>query len=193
MEKHLPRSPLATPWTWILAVRAARKAFESGAWSKMRPTDRKKLLLAFADRLEAHLGELALLDCLEAGKPIGDCVNGDMPDTVHCIRWHAETIDKLYDRVAPTAADNLALILREPVGVVGAVIPWNFPAQMAAWKIGPALAAGNSVVLKPAEQTSLRRCGWRNWPPRQASCRCVQRGPRFGRNRRAGDRPSSGY
>ena len=138
-----------------LAVGVARKAFESGAWSKMRPADRKKVLLAFADRLEAQLGELALLDCLEAGKPISDCVNGDMPDTVHCIRWHAETIDKLYDRVAPTAAENLALILREPVGVVGAVIPWNFPAQMAAWKIGPALAAGNSVVLKPAEQTSL--------------------------------------
>jgi gamma-glutamyl-gamma-aminobutyraldehyde dehydrogenase len=138
-----------------LAVRAARMVFESGAWSKMRPADRKKLLLAFADRLEAQLGELALLDCLEAGKPISDCINGDMPDTVHCIRWHAETIDKLYDRVAPTAAENLALIIREPVGVVGAVIPWNFPAQMAAWKVGPALAAGNSVVLKPAEQTSL--------------------------------------
>ncbi len=138
-----------------LAVAAARKTFESGALSKMRPADRKKLLLAFADRLETHLGELALLDCLEAGKPISDCVNGDMPDTVHCIRWHAETIDKLYDRVAPTAAENLALILREPVGVVGAVIPWNFPAQMAAWKIGPALAAGNCMILKPAEQASL--------------------------------------
>ena len=138
-----------------LAVRSARKAFESGVWSKMRPVDRKKTLLAFADRLEAHADEIALLDSLEAGKPISDCVNGDIPDTIHCIRWHAELIDKLYDRIAPAPAENLALILREPVGVVGAVIPWNFPAQMAAWKIGPALAAGNSVVLKPAELTSL--------------------------------------
>ncbi len=121
----------------------------------MRPVDRKKTLLAFADRLEAHADEIALLDSLEAGKPIGDCVNGDIPDTIHCIRWHAELIDKLCDRIAPAPAKNLALILREPVGVVGAVIPWNFPAQMAAWKIGPALAAGNSVVLKPAELTSL--------------------------------------
>ena len=137
------------------AVKAARKAFHSGAWSKMKPADRKKTLLQFADLVEANSGELALLDCLEAGKPIQDCVSIDLPDTVHCLRWHAETIDKLYDRVSPTGPENLALILREPVGVVGCVVPWNFPAQMVAWKVGPALAAGNSVVLKPAEQTSL--------------------------------------
>ncbi len=137
------------------AVKAARRAFEAGNWSRMKPADRKKTLLAFADLLETHVGELALLDCLEAGKPITDCATLDLPDTVQCIRWHAETIDKLYDRVSPTGPENLALILREPVGVVGCVVPWNFPAQMAAWKIGPALAAGNSVVLKPAEQTSL--------------------------------------
>ena len=88
-----------------LAVRSARKSFESGAWSKMRPVDRKKTLLAFADRLEAHAGEIALLDSLEAGKPISDCVNGDIPDTIHCIRWHAELIDKLYDRVAPAGRE----------------------------------------------------------------------------------------
>lgn len=137
------------------AVKAARKAFEEGAWSRSKPADRKKVLLAFADRLEAHAGEIALLDSLEAGKPISDCAGGDIPDTIHCIRWHAELIDKLYDQVAPAPVENLALIVREPVGVVGAVVPWNFPAQMAAWKIGPALAAGNSVVLKPAELTSL--------------------------------------
>jgi len=138
-----------------LAVKSARKAFESGVWSRMKPGDRKKVLLKWADLLEAHAGELALLDTLEAGKPISDCATIDIPDTIHCIRWHAELIDKLYRHVAPTGPENLALILREPIGVVGCVIPWNFPAQMAAWKLGPALAAGNSVVLKPSELTSL--------------------------------------
>jgi len=137
------------------AVKAARRAFESGVWARQKPADRKKVLLQFADRLEACAGELALLDTLEAGKPIADCATMDIPDTIACLRWHAEAIDKLYQHVAPTGPDNLALILREPVGVVGCVVPWNFPAQMAAWKIGPALAAGNSVVLKPAELTSL--------------------------------------
>ncbi|MCL4205239.1 MAG: aldehyde dehydrogenase [Pirellulaceae bacterium] len=137
------------------AVQAARKAFESGVWSRQTPADRKRVLLKFADLLEANLGELALLDTLEAGKPIGDCATMDLPDTIHCIRWHAEAIDKLYHHVSPTGPENLGLILREPVGVVGCVVPWNFPAQMAAWKIGPALATGNSIVLKPAELTSL--------------------------------------
>ncbi len=137
------------------AVKAARKAFESGVWSRMKPADRKKVLLKFADLVEANAGEIALLYCLEAGKPISDCVNTDIPDTLHCLRWHAEAIDKLYDRISPTGPENLGLIIREPVGVVGCVVPWNFPAQMVAWKIGPALATGNSVVLKPAEQTSL--------------------------------------
>jgi gamma-glutamyl-gamma-aminobutyraldehyde dehydrogenase len=138
-----------------LAVRAARRAYESGAWSRMSPLNRKKVLLKFADLIDANASEIALLDCLEAGKPIQDCYNIDAPETAHCIRWHAEATDKLYDRVSPTGPENLGLILREPVGVVGAVVPWNFPAQMAAWKIAPALATGNSVILKPAEQTSL--------------------------------------
>ena len=106
------------------AVAAARRSFESGAWSRMKPADRKKILLKFASLVEANAGEIALLDALNAGKPIVDCVNIDMPDTVNCLAWHAELIDKLYERTAPTA-----------------------------WKIGPALAAGNSVVLKPAKQT----------------------------------------
>ncbi|MBM4155435.1 MAG: aldehyde dehydrogenase [Lentisphaerae bacterium] len=137
------------------AVRAARKAFDSGVWSRLKPGERKRVLLKWADLLETHALELALLDTLEAGKPIGDCATMDIPDTIHCIRWHAEATDKLYDHVSPTGPENLALIVREPVGVVGCVIPWNFPAQMAAWKLGPALATGNSVVLKPAELTSL--------------------------------------
>ena len=137
------------------AVRAARTAFEKGTWSRMSPADRKRILLRLADLVEKYDWELALLDCLEAGKPIRDCATIDLPDTVKCLRWHAEAVDKLYDRVAPTGPENVALIVREPVGVVGAVIPWNFPVQMAAWKLAPALAGGNSVVLKPAEQTSL--------------------------------------
>ena len=135
------------------AVSAARKAFESGVWSRMKPSDRKKILLKFASLIEANAGEIALLDALNAGKPIIDCVNIDMPDTVHCLAWHAELIDKLYERTAPTGIDNPTMIVREPIGIVGMIVPWNFPVQMAAWKIGPALAAGNSVVLKPAKQT----------------------------------------
>ncbi len=137
------------------AVASARRAFESGVWSRCKPSERKRILLKFAELIEQHLAELALTDALEAGKPIKDCLNIDLPDTVDCIRWHAEACDKLYDHISPSGAGNLGLIRREPVGVVGAVIPWNFPALMAAWKLGPALAAGNSVVLKPAELTSL--------------------------------------
>jgi len=137
------------------AVKAARKAFESGVWSRMKPADRKHILLKYVELLDANAMEIALLDSLDAGKPICDCVGIDIPDTIHCIRWHAELIDKLYDRVSPTGPENVALIVREPMGVIGMLVPWNFPAQMAAWKIGPALAAGNSIVLKPARQTSL--------------------------------------
>jgi gamma-glutamyl-gamma-aminobutyraldehyde dehydrogenase len=135
------------------AVAAARRSFESGAWSRMKPADRKKILLKFASLVEANAGEIALLDALNAGKPIVDCVNIDMPDTVNCLAWHAELIDKLYERTAPTSIENPTMIVREPIGVVGMIVPWNFPVQMTAWKIGPALAAGNSVVLKPAKQT----------------------------------------
>ena len=135
------------------AVAAARRAFESGVWSRMKPAERKKILLKFVALIEAHAGEIALMDALNAGKPLFDCVNIDMPDTVHCLQWHAELIDKLYERMAPTGIENPAMIVREPIGVVGMIVPWNFPVQMTAWKIGPALAAGNSIVLKPAKQT----------------------------------------
>jgi 4-(gamma-glutamylamino)butanal dehydrogenase len=137
------------------AVRAARRAFDDGRWSRRSPAERKAVLLRFADVLEANLEELAMLDSLEAGKPITDCREVDVPDTVRTFRWFAEAIDKIFDSVAPTGHDALGLIVREPIGVVGAVLPWNFPLLMAAWKAAPALAAGNSVIIKPAELTSL--------------------------------------
>jgi gamma-glutamyl-gamma-aminobutyraldehyde dehydrogenase len=137
------------------AVKAARRAFAKGAWAKRSPAERKQVLLNLANLLEKNLGELALLDCLDAGKPITDCLTMDAPDTVNCFRWHAEAIDKDYERVAPTGPGNVAMIVREPLGVVGAILPWNFPIQMAAWKLGPILGTGNSVVVKPARQTSL--------------------------------------
>jgi gamma-glutamyl-gamma-aminobutyraldehyde dehydrogenase len=137
------------------AVRAARASASSGVWSRMSPGDRKRVLGRFADLIDEHRVELALVESLDAGKPISDCLDLDIPETAACIRWHAEAIDKVYDQVAPTPDDILAMIVREPVGVVGAVIPWNYPAQMAAWKLGPALATGNTVVIKPASHTSL--------------------------------------
>jgi len=138
-----------------LAVKAARGSFARGDWSRRPPGERKQVLLRLADLLEKNLAEMALLDCLDAGKPITDCLTMDAPDTVHCIRWHAEAIDKEYDRIAPTGPGNVAMIVREPLGVIGAILPWNFPLQMGAWKLGPILATGNSVIVKPARQTSL--------------------------------------
>lgn len=138
-----------------LAVRAAREAFESGVWSGLAPAERKAIMLRFADLIEEHALELAVLETLEAGKPIGECFNVDIPDTANTIRWHAEAADKLHDAVTPTDKSVLSIVKREPIGVVGAVLPWNFPAMMAGWKLGPALATGNSVILKPAELTSL--------------------------------------
>ena len=111
--------------------------------------------MAWADLIESNARELGLVETIDAGKPISDTVGLDMPETAACIRWHAEAIDKLYGQVAPAPEGVVATITREPVGVVGAVVPWNYPAQMAAWKLGPALATGNSVVIKPASTTSL--------------------------------------
>lgn len=138
-----------------IAVAAARHAFEAGHWSRMAPRARKKILLRFADLLEQHTEELALLEVLDTGKPISDARSVDLPDSIETLRWHAEAIDKMYDKVSPTAPDVVSMIIREPIGVVGAVLPWNFPLFVAMWKFAPALAGGNSVVLKPAEQTSL--------------------------------------
>jgi acyl-CoA reductase-like NAD-dependent aldehyde dehydrogenase len=137
------------------AVAAARRAFESGSWSRMAPAKRKRILQRFAERLREQADELALLETLDMGKPISDAASIDIPAVVGCTARYAEAIDKVYDEVAPTSQSALALICREPLGVIGAVVPWNFPLLMAAWKIGPALATGNSMVLKPAEQSPL--------------------------------------
>ncbi|HXR20684.1 MAG TPA: aldehyde dehydrogenase [Steroidobacteraceae bacterium] len=138
-----------------LAVAAARESFERREWADQPPAARKRVLLRFAELIEAATAELALLETLDVGKPIRDSLSVDVPATVRCLRWYAEAIDKRYDEVAPTGADTLALVTREPVGVVGAIVPWNFPMLMAAWKIAPVLAAGNSLVLKPSEKSPL--------------------------------------
>jgi 4-guanidinobutyraldehyde dehydrogenase / NAD-dependent aldehyde dehydrogenase len=138
-----------------LAVIAARRAFERGSWSRQPPRERKRVLLRFAELLLEHRDELALLETLDMGKPISDSLAVDIPSSARCIAWYAEAIDKIYDEVAPTGHDALALITREPIGVVAAIVPWNFPLIMAAWKIGPALAAGNSFILKPSEKSPL--------------------------------------
>lgn len=135
------------------AVRNARQVFEAGIWSQRSPAERKQVLLRLADLLMSHREELALLDSLNMGKPVMDAYNIDVPGAAGVFRWYAEAIDKLYDQVAPSAPNVLATITREALGVVAAVVPWNFPLDMAAWKLAPALAAGNSVILKPAEQS----------------------------------------
>ncbi len=137
------------------AVAAARRAADDGRWSRVSPGDRKRILARWADRIEADARDLGLVETLDAGKPVTDTIGLDVPETAGCIRWHAEATDKLYGQVAPSPEGTVATITREPVGVVGAVIPWNYPAQMAAWKLGPALATGNTVVIKPASTTSL--------------------------------------
>ncbi|QCI12949.1 aldehyde dehydrogenase [Pseudomonas putida] len=136
-----------------LAVASARRAFEQGPWPRMAPAERKKVLLRLAELIMANREELALLDSLNMGKPVMDAYNIDVPGSAHVFAWYGEALDKLYDQVAPTAANALATITREALGVIAAVVPWNFPLDMAAWKLAPALAAGNSVVLKPAEQS----------------------------------------
>jgi 4-guanidinobutyraldehyde dehydrogenase / NAD-dependent aldehyde dehydrogenase len=137
------------------AVASARAAFRKGSWANLAPKNRKQVLQRFADVIEQHGEELALLETLDMGKPIRDSLSIDIPASANCIRWYAEAIDKIYGEVAPTASDALALITREPMGIVGAIVPWNFPLLMAAWKIGPVLAAGNSLVLKPSEKSPL--------------------------------------
>lgn len=137
------------------AVASARAAFEDGRWSRRTPTQRKEVLLRLAALIRDNLDALALTDTLDMGKPISETVNVDVPGAAHYFQWHAEALDKLYDEVAPTGGRDLALIRRVPLGVIGAVVPWNFPLDMATWKLAPALATGNSVVLKPAEQSPL--------------------------------------
>jgi len=138
-----------------LAVASARKSFEAGGWSRRAPAARKKVLLRFAELIRKHREELALTETMDMGKPISDSMKIDIPAAANSIAWYAEAVDKVYDEVAPTGHESLALITREPSGVVGAIVPWNFPLLMASWKLGPALATGNSVVLKPSEKSPL--------------------------------------
>ena len=137
------------------AVRAARRAFDAADWSMADPAERKRVLLRLAELIREHAEELALLDSLDMGKPVEDALGVDVPGAAGIFQWYAEAADKLYDEIAPTGADDLAMVTREPLGVVGAVVPWNFPLDIATWKVAPALVAGNSVVLKPAEQSPL--------------------------------------
>lgn len=138
-----------------LAVEAARTSFESGVWSQRSPSERKAVLLKLADLLEQHKDEFALLDTLDMGKSISETSGFDIPSTIDCWRWTAEAVDKVYGEIAPTGHDSLALLTREPIGVIAAIVPWNYPLMMASWKLAPALAAGNSVVLKPSEKSPL--------------------------------------
>ncbi len=137
------------------AVKSGRKAFEDGRWSAKAPAERKKLLQDFARLIRLNADELALIETLDMGKPIADSTSIDIPAVADCFDWYAEAIDKIYDEIAPTAPSALALIRRQPLGVVAAVVPWNFPLLMAAWKLAPALATGNSIILKPSERSSL--------------------------------------
>ena len=137
------------------AVQKARESFDQGHWRSLSPANRKAVLIKLAKLIVRNRHELAVMESLDSGKPISDCATVDIPETVQTILWHAEAVDKIYDQTAPTGEDAIAMIVREPIGVVAAVLPWNFPLLMLAWKIAPALAAGNSVIVKPAEQTSL--------------------------------------
>lgn len=137
------------------AVKAARKAFDSGKWSEASPAKRKAVLLKLAQLVRENSDELALLETLDMGKPVMQAKNVDMNGVANNFQWFGEAIDKMYDEIAPTDRSGLGLITREPMGVVGAVVPWNFPLMMSAWKLAPMLATGNSVILKPAEQSPL--------------------------------------
>ncbi|MEM7290847.1 MAG: aldehyde dehydrogenase family protein, partial [Pseudomonadota bacterium] len=138
-----------------LAVQKAREAFDQGHWSKLHPSERKDVLIRMCKLMTRRGRELVVLESIESGKPVADIEQIDLPETIHCIKWHAEAVDKIYDQTGPNGDDAISMIVREPIGVVAAILPWNFPMLMMAWKIGPALAAGCSVIVKPAEQTSM--------------------------------------
>jgi gamma-glutamyl-gamma-aminobutyraldehyde dehydrogenase len=146
------------------AVKAARAAFESGAWSELAPLARGKILKRFAALIREHGDELALLETLDMGKPIGDSTTVDVPGAAYCVEWFAEAIDKIGGEVAPVDPKLVGLVTREAIGVVAAVVPWNFPILMASWKFGPALAAGNAVIVKPSEKSRSPPSVWPSWP-----------------------------
>ncbi|MFT4132958.1 aldehyde dehydrogenase [Labrys sp. (in: a-proteobacteria)] len=138
-----------------LAVEKARQVFEAGTWSRAHPSERKGVLKRFVKLLRDNAHELAVIETLESGKPIFDVETIDIPEAVHCLEWHAEAADKVYGQTSPSGDNVVSMIVRQPLGVVACVLPWNFPILMLAWKIGPALATGNSVIVKPAEQTNM--------------------------------------
>ena len=138
-----------------IAVSSARKVFEKGHWSNMAPGQRKKILLKFSQLIERDRLELSLLDTIDMGKTINDTYNADLPTSIDNIEWYSEIIDKLFDDISPSSKEYMGLITKEPIGVVAAIVPWNYPLWMAIWKIAPALITGNSVILKPAEQSPM--------------------------------------
>ncbi|MFD7379501.1 aldehyde dehydrogenase family protein [Streptomyces mirabilis] len=145
--------PAASADDVVKAAERARQVFDAGVWSRLRVRERAAVLLRMADLMERDAEILARLDSEDAGKPITECRTGDVPGAIESIRWFAEAADKVFGRVAPSGPDGLGLMSREPVGVVAAVLPWNYPLATTAWKVGPALAAGNCLLVKPAEAT----------------------------------------
>jgi len=137
------------------AVTAARRAFEDGRWRNLHYRDKKRILFALADLMERDAETLAVLESLDVGKPIKDALNIDIPGAIRTLRYYAEALDKIYGEVGPATSDRFSFTVHEPLGVIGAIVPWNFPLLMAMWKVAPALAMGNSIVLKPAEQSPL--------------------------------------
>ena len=138
-----------------LAVAAARRAFDDGRWRNLHYRDKKQTLFALADLMERDAETLAVLESLDVGKPIKDALAIDIPQAIRTLRYYAEALDKVYGEVGPGTSDRFSFAVHEPLGVVGAIVPWNFPLHMAMWKVAPALAMGNSVVLKPAEQSPM--------------------------------------
>ena len=138
-----------------LAVKTSRKAFNSGVWSRSAPEHRKEVLLKFADLLRKHGDENSVLECVDTGKLIADCINEVANDAPMHFQWYGELIDKVFGKVGATDPSITSLVVKEPIGVVAGVVPWNFPLMMAVWKMAPALAAGCSVIIKPAEDTPL--------------------------------------
>ena len=138
-----------------LAVKVSRKSFNSGVWSRSSPEHRKEVLLKFAELLKKHGDENSVLECVDTGKLVADCINEVANDAPMHFQWYGELIDKVFGKVGPTEPSITSLIVKEPIGVVAGIVPWNFPLMMAVWKMAPALAAGCSVIIKPAEDTPL--------------------------------------
>ncbi len=138
-----------------IAVTAARRAFQDGRWRNLHYRDKKRILFKLADLMERDAETLAVLESLDVGKPITNALKGDVPQSVRCLRYYAEALDKVYGEVGPETSDRFSFAVHEPLGVIGAIVPWNFPLLMALWKVAPALAMGNSIVLKPAEQSPM--------------------------------------